>query len=116
MGLLDDDDYFLVIISHLESDRFLTKNIDSYEEVCLETSYDQDDLQVNDTPWELKEEIKSTIDEVNEINFNIIKDHHLTFHISLLNETKINGIVRFFRSLGMDLHGPMKKSPNYLLT
>lgn len=50
VGLVDDDDYNLIISNHLASDMFLINNTNSYKEVCLETLNYSNDLQVRDAP------------------------------------------------------------------
>ncbi|NAU84075.1 hypothetical protein EE074_29635, partial [Klebsiella pneumoniae] len=94
VGPLDDHEYCAVITNNLESDSIFTGSVNSFNGACLETSNDTEDFQVRDAPPELEEEIRSTIDELREINLGTNQDPRPTFISSLLNETESNDFVR----------------------
>ncbi|XP_028548815.1 uncharacterized protein LOC114579170 [Dendrobium catenatum] len=62
--------------------------------LCLETLDDPNDLQVRDAPPEFEEEIKSTVDELREINLRNDDDPRPIFISTLLSEGETQDVIQ----------------------
>lgn len=70
---------------------FQKKTID---EACLEATNELDDLQIGDAPPEFEEEIKTTIDELKEMNLGTGENPKPTFISSLFTNDEANDLIR----------------------
>ncbi|KAI0513357.1 hypothetical protein KFK09_009374 [Dendrobium nobile] len=85
-----------MITYHLESPNVPTDPFCPLDGLCLETLDDPDDLQVRDAPPELEEEIKSTVDELKEINLGTDDDPRPIFISALLSESETQDLIQLF--------------------
>lgn len=63
VGLVDDDQYCLIVTNNLGVHKFVLDGIDLFKENYLETLNDLDDLKIRNASLKLEEEIKWTINE-----------------------------------------------------
>ncbi|KAI0526805.1 hypothetical protein KFK09_002396 [Dendrobium nobile] len=83
-----------MITYHLESPNVPIDPLCALDGLCLETLDDPDDLQVRDAPSELEEEIKSTVDELKEINLGTDDDPRPIFISALLSEGETKDLIQ----------------------
>ncbi|NAV33014.1 hypothetical protein EE071_28435, partial [Klebsiella pneumoniae] len=90
----DDDGFCYMISNHLEADALFTDSSDPLEEVWCGDTGNLEDLQIGDAPPEFEEEIKTTVDELKEINLGTEENPRPTFISSLLEEEESNNLVK----------------------
>lgn len=94
---MDDNNYYLVINNYKEFGGLLGCAL-SYEDIYLKTT-NKDDTSIKEVLPQFEEDIKSTIDNLKEINLGIEDDPHHKFIYSLLNDKKSNNMVRLLSKL-----------------
>lgn len=84
LGLVDDNEYSLIINNCLEFEGS-SDYTKSYKKLYLKT-INEDDFLIRDASLEFEKEIKSSIEKLKEINLETKEDLHSKFINSLLND------------------------------